>query len=425
MENNLNQSQKIFNKNYVLLWQGAFISRMGSSIYGVAMALYLKHLTESTFIIGMFWMAAGIPIVLLGPISGTIADRYSRKKILIISDLCNGLIVLLLGLYLFNVDTSTFNNLIIIGIFSVAIFFGITGAFVGPAVSAAIPDLVPKSKLAPANSISQIAIQVSSFIGLSIGAGLYLAFGVPAVCLINGVSYFYASFSRSFMIIPQKMPEKKAGLKDQFSDFKSDIIQGFKYIWHHRGLRLLVYVATITNFFSTPIIALFPFYVEDFLNLGGHFYGIFMGITGIGAFVGTIFAGLVRFPPKTRGLLLIFFIIIMSVGYGLLGFVKIPIAAVALVFLGGFMSGYIMINISVTLQITTPSEIRGRVMAMLTTLVGSLMPLGMGLGGYIGDLLDKNIPLIYASCGGIMALLTLIVSFNKDFREFLAYDENA
>jgi len=51
-----------------------------------------------------------------------------------------------------------------------------------------------------------------------------------------------------------------------------------------------------------------------------------------------------------------------------------------------------------------------------------MTPIGMGLGGYIGDLLDKNIPLIYASCGGIMAILTIIAAMNRDLREYLAHD---
>ena len=116
------------------------------------------------------------------------------------------------------------------------------------------------------------------------------------------------------------------------------------------------------------------------------------------------------------------FIILQAAGYGILGLMTIPLAALALVFLGGFTSGYVSVNIAVTLQITTPSEIRGRVMALLATLVGSLMPIGMGLGGYIGDLLDKNIPLIFGSCGVIMAILTIIAAMNKKFRDYLAYD---
>jgi len=87
------------------------------------------------------------------------------------------------------------------------------------------------------------------------------------------------------------------------------------------------------------------------------------------------------------------------------------------------MNGYIAVNIAVTLQLTTPSEIRGRVMAVLATLIGSLTPIGMGVGGYLGDLLDKNIPLIYGGCSAIMAILTILAAMNKDFRDYLSSDQ--
>lgn len=417
----MEQPTKLLNKNFFLLWQGQLVSRLGVNIYGIAMVLFLKEVTQSATLMGIMWMLTGLPMVILGPFAGTIADRYSRRKILIFSDLINGLVVSLYALYLFNVSTTS--SVAIVGIYIVAILLGITGAFYNPAVSASIPDIVPRSKIIGANSLGQISLQVTTFIGQAVGAWLYKVSGAAVVCMINAVGYFYSGVSKSFMKIPQKFPDKKNTLKERFEDFKTDLIAGFQFVWKNKGLRLMIYVAAITNFFTTPILPLLPFYVVDVLQMSEEWFGVFVGITGIGALFGYAFAAVIKLPPKVRGSLIIVFIILMSIGYGVLGFVRLPLAALILAFLGGFMNGYIAVNIAVTLQLTTPTEIRGRVMAVLTTLIGSLTPIGMGVGGYLGDLLDKNIPLIYGSCSAIMAALTILAAMNKNFRNYLSSDQ--
>lgn len=417
----MEQPTKLFNRNFFLLWQGQFISRLGVNMYGVAMALFLKHTTGSATLMGLMWMLSGLPIILLGPFAGIVADRFSRRKILILSDAINAIAVSGFSLYLFKLEQQS--DLAIIGLFTIAVILGITGSFFNPAVSAAIPDIVPRSKIAGANSLGQISMQATAFIGQALGSTMYTWIGAPAVCLINGIAYAYGGISKVFIQIPQTIPERKSAGKEYLIHFKNDLIEGFQFIWHNRGLRTMIYISAITNLFTTPILPLLPFYVEDYLKIGAEWYGFFLGMTGVGALFGFALAGLIKIQPRAKGNIMILFIILMSLGYGLLGLVTVPIIAVALTFLGGFMGGYVAVNISVVLQLTTPTEIRGRVMALLTTLMGSLMPIGMGFGGYLGDLLNKNIPLIYASCGAMMVILTTIVALNRQFRDFLAQEQ--
>ncbi len=417
----MEQPTKLFNRNFFLLWQGQFISRLGVNMYGVAMALFLKHTTGSATLMGLMWMFSGLPIIILGPFAGIVADRFSRRKILIFSDVINAIAVSVFSLYLFKLEKQS--DLAIIGLFSIGVILGITGAFFNPAVAAAIPDIVPRSKIAGANSLGQISMQVTAFVGQALGSAMYTLIGAPAVCLINGISYAYGAGSKLFIRIPQSISIGNRTFKDNMAQFKRDLIEGFHFVWHNRGLRTMIYISAITNLFTTPILPLLPFYVEDYLKIGAEWYGIFLGMTGVGALFGFAFAGLIKIHPRAKGNMMIVFIILMSLGYGLLGLVRVPSIALGLAFLGGFMGGYVAVNISVVLQLTTPTEIRGRVMALLTTLMGSLMPIGMGLGGYIGDLFNKNIPLIYASCGAIMASLTMLVALNREFRDFLAHEQ--
>jgi MFS family permease len=89
---------------------------------------------------------------------------------------------------------------------------------------------------------------------------------------------------------------------------------------------------------------------------------------------------------------------------------------------GGAASGFVMVNVSTILQLTTPSEIRGRVFGLLATISACIAPLGMGLAGAVAWLLEKNIPLIYLACGVCMVLVTLVASSLSSFRRYLAFD---
>jgi MFS family permease len=99
--------------------------------------------------------------------------------------------------------------------------------------------------------------------------------------------------------------------------------------------------------------------------------------------------------------------------------------ALLLLILTGVQSGVINIFVITLIQSTTPTEYRGRTMGFVVVIATAIMPLGMALGGLLGDLTDKNLPLIYVACGVLAALVTLIGARNRAFRGFLAGKEAA
>ncbi|MBW2622969.1 MAG: MFS transporter [Deltaproteobacteria bacterium] len=414
------EPRRLMNRHFFLLWQGQLVSQVGSAVFGIAMMFWIKHATGSATLMGLIAMVSALPMVIFGPIGGTFADRHSRRLIIIYGDILRGLVNLSIAFLLFLAPGAT--EVTFIWLFVGSIIGGIIMSFFNPAVTASIPDLVPKDKIAPANSLNQFAVQVTSFLGQGIGGLLYRVLGMPVLALFNGLTFLFSAISETFITIPQEIPEKNGDLKETLSDFKQDLVEGMSYIWRRKGLRTLIFGFSVINFFSIPIIILFPFYVEDFLLATSDWMGYLAAAFGLGAMGEYLFAGVVNFSGNTRKNLLVFCIIFEALLMVEFGLVLIPWVSLCVIFILGLCNGFLNIGIMTILQQSTPSVIRGRVFGLVGAITGGLAPIAMGLSGVLADLTGQNIPLIYISCGVITFILTATISFSTDFRRFLAFE---
>jgi len=294
-------------------------------------------------------------------------------------------------------------------------------SFFNPAVTASIPDLVPRPRVAAANSLNQFAVQVTSFLGQGIGGVLYRVLGMPVLALFNGVTFLFSALSETFITIPQEIPQKNGDWKRTLADFKQDLGEGLSYIWQRKGLRTLIFGFSVINFFSIPVIVLFPFYVEDFLLATTDWMGYLAAAFGFGAMGGYLFAGAVNLSGSIRKNLLIFCLLLQTLLMIEIGLVLRPWVSLCVIFILGVCNGFVNINVMTILQKSTPSIIRGRVFGLVGAITGGLSPIAMGLSGVVADLTGQNIPLIYISGGAITFILTAIISFSADYRRFLAF----
>jgi len=415
-----NLPTKLFNKNFVLLWQGQLVSQVGSQAFHIAMLFWVKQITGSASMMGLLLMASTIPAVLLGPIAGTFADRHSRRLILIVCDTFSGLSVLSLAALMFLMPQA--NDLTLIWIFIVSVLVAIFNAFFRPAQSAAIPDLVPSEKLTSANSLNQSSFQISNLVGQGLGGVLFRVLGAPMLFLVDGISYLFSAFSECFIKIPQKLPEKKLHFSQMIQEFKRDTAIGLKYVWQNPGMRNFFFAISVLNFFSLPYLVLMPFYVEDYLKATPDWYGYLIAAWGLGSLIGYVVTGMIKTSGKTRSWLIMIFLSVASLILSLLGIIFVKEIIFVIHILVGMMSGYINVSIVTILQQTTPSDIRGRVFGLLTTIAAGLTPVSMGLSGVVADLLNQDIPLIFISVGIIGAVLAFLIALSKKFREYLAYE---
>lgn len=414
---------RLFNRNFFLLWQGQFISQLGSQAFTIAVMFWLKHQTGSASLMGLIMAVTMLPVVVLSPIGGTVADHFSRRRIIILSDVFSGFAILILA-YLFYF-TPHASGIIIIWLFVACVILGVIRAFFTAAISAAIPDIVPKEKTSAANSLHQASTQISMLAGQGLGGYLFVVFGAPLLILIDGITYLFSAFSESFIEIPQKIPEKTGPLRGQFKKFKDDTLEGFRYVWKHPGMRTLFFAAAFINFFAIPFIVLLPFYVEDFLMARADWYGYLLAAFGFGSLAGYAIAGTIRTSGTVRSAIVILALILMSLCFPVFSILTSASWALLLMIIFGTLNGFLNINIITILQTSVFSEIRGRIFGVLTTITSGLVPLSMVLAGIAADLLNHNIPLIYAICGIITVILSILSASSKNFREFLRSEGKA
>ena len=409
---------RVLNRNFALLLSGQFISRLGTSVTSIVMVLWIKEATGSASLMGLMSMLTGIPSILLGIVGGTFADRYSRRKIIAYCDLLSGIgLLLLAAMFYFFPEHIT---ALLCALVVVSVFASVADAFSSPAISAAIPDIVPSTQIARANSLGQFSMQLAVFVGQAVGGVMFRVLGIFLVSLANGFTYIMAGFGESFMEIPQQMKERSATWRQRLAEFGKDASWGLQYLWGIPGLRNIVLVSSILSFLFGPVIVLIPYYVSDLLRQQDDWVGFLSATYGVGSLVGYLSAGVKEFGGKTRRILIIGFMLLESCTVTALGLTSSPTVALVVVFLSGAFSGTVSVYFVSIIQMTTPSETRGRMFGFLATISGSLAPLGMGLGGMVFDWTGQNISAMYAGCGIAMTLLIAILSLNRDFNRFIA-----
>jgi MFS family permease len=414
----MTKSTRLMNKDFFLLWQGQFVSRLGSQAFMIAMMFWLKHATGSATLMGTLMMVSMLPMVLLGPIGGTFADLHSRRTIIIVSDVIHGVFVVSLAVLMFARPDAT--GAIVVWLVIVSVISGVVAAFFRPAITAAIPGIVPEEKVAAANSLNEGSYHISTLIGQGAGGVLFRILGAPVLFLIDGLTFLYSALSEVFISIPQTLPERKTHWRDELRRFGADTREGLRYVWAQTGMRNLFLAAALLNFFAMPYFVLFPFYVEDVLGATTDWYGYILAGYGAGSLLGYVFYGSVRVSGRAQSRMLISFLAVFCVCLSAMGFSRSPFLSLALIGAAGFLSGAFNVAVITLIQVATPDEMRGRMFGLLQTLSGGLTPISMGLAGIVADLTGKNIPMIFVACGVILIVISLTIAANREFREFLA-----
>jgi DHA3 family macrolide efflux protein-like MFS transporter len=411
------KSSKLLSRDFCLLWQGQLISQMGSQVFGVTALLWLKQTTESATLVGLTMMMLTLPGVLLGPIGGVLADRYSRRKILAASDALRGIAVVALAFAMFAFTDRP--GIAVTSLMIVACVIGSVAAVFQPAGASLVPELVPPDRLSSANALIQGSFQITGFLAQAVAGILFRILGAPLVAAIDGASYLYSAVS-DLLLAPR--PPRTSGRGPSASRVGSllqEIREALMFVRGRPGLRLLVGVVPFLRFFVVPFTVLFPFYVDGHLKARPDWYGFLLAGLGAGVVVGYIAAGAVKMGVATAARLMTASLVLMSIALGSLGLTSSAPTALMIVMVVGMLNGFVTVKLTTMLQLAVPDELRGRVFGVVRTLSEALAPIGMGASGLIADLSGRNVPRMYLGCGIAMAVLSSVLMLSADFRSFL------
>lgn len=408
------------NRNFLLLWQGQLVSRLGDEAFFIAMMFWTKQATGSSSVMGVLLMLSTIPAALLSPIGGTLADRHSRYAIIVGADVVRGVTTILLAMLMIGRPEDT--AWILTALSVVAITGGMVGSLFSPAIGASIPDLVPRSRLVAANSLNRVSAEGAVFVGQALGGVLFRLLGAPVLFLIDGVSFLISAGSEAFITIPQKLPERTRGLRKVLTTYAGETREGLRWVWRRTGMRTFLLTAALVNFFFTPLIVLLPFYVTDTLGRGAEWYGFLLAALGAGSMVGYVLIGALPLSGAARLRIGVTGLVGDGVAITVLGFVGDTSPALALLFGVGTLTGMVNVLVLTLFQTATPTELRGRVMGLVSGLVSATIPLGMGLSGVAGDLTGQNLKLVFGVSGAAMVLGSLWAASRPSFRAFLGQE---
>lgn len=399
----------LFNRDFVLLWQGQLVSNVGSQAFVIALMYWTMEATGSATVMAALVIGSTLPAIVMGPFAGAIADRESRKRIIVLGDVLRGAIMLGVAWVATTYPGET--DLIIGVLFTASLIGGVVGAVFNPAVGAAIPDLVPASALTRANSIMQLSGQAAIVLGQTAGGVLYRVLGAPLLFLIDGASFLVSAASESWIRLPARVRSPTSSRRSLRS-YVDDARAGVSFVWRDVALRTLVLTATVLNFVFTPLFVLLPFFVRDALHAGPAWYGFLLGALSAGSIAGMAVAGFIPAAGSRRERLLAGSFLLLPVLLLALAASTSVVPALVILFAAGTLSGVINVVVITTLQIETAAEMRGRVLSIVFALAQSAMPAGIMIGGLAADISGTGVTAILAGFGtaGLIAVAGAIRS---------------
>ncbi len=410
----MQKQQNLFHKNFTIIAVGQLISLLGNGLQRYALSLYILDLTGSATIFSTLLSLTILPQIFLAPFGGAIADRISKKNIMVFLDFLAGGLLLLFALFLPSVSS----KVVLIGILMTTL--AIIQSVYDPTVRASIPLVVAPEALTSANSITNQISAISALLSPIVAGFLYGFLGIRMIFLLNMLSFFFSAIMELFLSIPTF---EHNDTTPNLSVVLSDIKGSFRYLKNERRLILyMLLVAASVNLFLTPLYTVGLPYIEKMVfHISDGLYGISEGCIGIGMIVGSILTALVAKKIPFEKLHHYFYMIAGVVV--LFGLPTIPTLLSSRTLYGNFivftcMGFFFSVLIAIInimcitfTQLNTPKEQLGKTMALVTALSSALMPIGQVLFGSIFQALGHWIILIFFFSAGITAAIAILIRY--------------
>lgn len=359
----------------VFIWAGQAVSMITSYAAGYAVVWYVTESTGSALMLAAMNVCAMLPIGLISPLGGVIADKHNRKLIMIVADGAVGVVSLVAALLILAGDVS------IPLLLAICVARAVGQAFHGPAMMAAMPMLVPDKHLLRINTLDQLLASVASIGAPAFGIFLYTTLGFSSVMFLDFAGAAIAILGLALAKIPTVVDPSA---KEQH--VWANLRDGWRAVAKTHGLVLLIAGVTVGMMIFGPLSAVFP--LMTYQHFGGDGYAASMAEAafGVGMLVGSGILIAWGGGKRLAGLIAVAAVVVgaTTAACGFLPADGFP-AFIALVAVMAMACAWFNGPLMTLTQRNVPDDKMGRAMGLLTAAMGLATPIGVALGGVLAE----------------------------------------
>jgi MFS family permease len=403
-------------RNFRLFWSGQLISLIGTWMQTTGQSWLVLQLTHSAWLLGVVGALQFVPVLLFSLFTGVIADRFPKRKLLLLTQTAAMILATILGLLVITGTVQLWH------IFVLAVLLGLTNSLDTPVRQAFVVEMVGRETLPNAIALNSSAFNIARILGPGI-AGLLIAWlGEAPLFLLNAFSFLFVLAGlllmreRELQWHPQQDSTKQKTLKS--------LGEGLNYIVKMPAVFLIIATIGVISLFGINFNVVLPLFADQVLHAGPQGFGFLSSAFGIGALLAAIWLAWRNKKPTIAQMLIGGFLF----GVLELFFSLAPIYVLSLLFIAAV--GFAQISFTATanaaLQSVTPNRLRGRVMSVYSIVFLGSNPVGNLLMGGIAHILGAVIALVI---GAVPCILMGIVGWflrrpaEKSLKEYVSVED--
>jgi len=392
----------LYVRDFRLFWLGQVISLSGTWMHSVAQSWLVYSLTKSPLFLGIIASLSSLPILLFSLIGGTVADRYPKRNILIVTQFLSLLSALTVGIL------ADKNVITVWQIGIVALFLGTVNAFDVPTRQSFLVEVAGMGGITSAIALNSAAFNGARIIGPVI-AGFFIAnIGIPACFYANALSFVA-------VIVALWKIRAKAVINDDKRSLSSDIVGGWNFIVKEKTIFSIMSLVSVFSLFGIPYVTLLPILAGEILNVGAKGLSFLVASGGVGALLAAItiaFKGEIN--QNTIYIPLSGFVFSFSI-LGLSLSTNFSVSLI-LIFLAGLGITSFLASSNSVIQHIVPNELRGRVMSVYTMVFLGFAPLGNSVIGFTANAIGTTIAVRLFAIVCVLGTLLFSRTFMMDRR---------
>jgi MFS family permease len=360
-------------RNFQLFFSGQLISLIGTWMQTVAQSWLVYRLTGSSLLLGTVGFASQVPIFLLAPAGGVVADRYNRRRVVIATQAASMILALILAALTLSKRITVWEIVIL------AASLGVVNAFDIPTRQAFLMDMVGREDLMNAIALNSSMFNGARIIGPAVAGVLVASIGEGWCFFLNGVSYVAVIAGLLLMRLKRAVAAPASD-----ASHLEYIAEGFRFVRRTSPIWALLLLIALVSLVASPYSVLMPIFADRILHGGARGLGILMGATGVGALLGALTLAM---RTGLRGLGRWVAISCACFGASLILFSASRWFWVSVLLLVpvGYSMMLQMSSSNTLIQAMSPDRLRGRVMSVYSMMFMGMAPLGALFAGALAD----------------------------------------